>query len=88
MLDDVFIRIDIKRNNCFSLVVIEVLYNNGEFWLELFLEYLEFNIDFVIKYINENMLKFKVRKLEGIYLLWVDFSVFGLSDEELESIFV
>ncbi|OJT86848.1 cystathionine beta-lyase, partial [Clostridioides difficile] len=40
------------------------------------------------KYINENMPKLKVRKPEGTYLLWVDFSALGLSDEELESILV
>lgn len=88
LLDDAFTRIDIKRNNCFSLVATEASYNNGESWLELFLEYLESNIDFAIKYINENMPKLKVRKPEGTYLLWVDFSALGLSDEELESILV
>ncbi|HBE9445875.1 MalY/PatB family protein [Clostridioides difficile] len=85
LLDDAFTRIDIKRNNCFSLVATEASYNNGESWLESFLEYLESNIDFAIKYINENMPKLKVRKPEGTYLLWVDFSALGLSDEELES---
>ncbi|MFN1843502.1 MalY/PatB family protein [Clostridioides difficile] len=88
LLDDAFTRIDIKRNNCFSLVATEASYNNGESWLESFLEYLESNIDFAIKYINENMPKLKVRKPEGTYLLWVDFSALGLSDEELESILV
>ncbi|EQH64577.1 TPA: pyridoxal phosphate-dependent aminotransferase [Clostridioides difficile] len=88
LLDDAFTRIDIKRNNCFSLVATKASYNNGESWLESFLEYLESNIDFAIKYINENMPKLKVRKPEGTYLLWVDFSALGLSDEELESILV
>lgn len=88
LLDDAFTRIDIKRNNCFSLVATEASYNNGESWLESFLEYLESNIDFAIKYINENMPKLKVRKPEGTYLLWVDFSALGLSDEELESVLV
>lgn len=88
LLDDAFTRIDIKRNNCFSLVATEASYNNGESWLESFSEYLESNIDFAIKYINENMPKLKVRKPEGTYLLWVDFSALGLSDEELESILV
>ncbi|HBG8549537.1 TPA: pyridoxal phosphate-dependent aminotransferase [Clostridioides difficile] len=88
LLDDAFTRIDIKRNNCFSLVATEASYNNGESWLESFLEYLESNIDFAIKYINENMPKLKVRKPEGTYLLWVDFNALGLSDEELESILV
>jgi len=83
VLDSAFARIDIRRNNSFSLVATEAAYNNGEDWLNKFLEYLEGNVDFAIKYIEEKMPALKVKKPEGTYLLWVDFSEFGFSDEEL-----
>ncbi|HSQ90271.1 MalY/PatB family protein [Romboutsia sp.] len=83
ILDDAFIRLDIRRNNAFSLVATEAAYNHGEDWLDEYLEYVEENMDFAVKYIKENMPSLKVRKPEGTYLLWVDFSETGLSDEEV-----
>jgi len=83
ILDDAFIRLDIRRNNAFSLVATQAAYNEGEEWLEEYLKYLEGNIDFAINYIKENIPSLKVRKPEGTYLLWVDFSYTGLSDDEV-----
>lgn len=88
ILDDAFIRIDIRRNNSFSLVATEAAYNKGEKWLEDYLDYLEENIDFAINYIKENIPTLKVKKPEGTYLLWVDFSETGLSDEEISKALV
>ncbi len=83
ILDNAFIRLDIRRNNAFSLVATEAGYNHGEDWLNEYLKYIEENMDFAINYINENIPSLKVRKPEGTYLLWVDFSETGLSDEEV-----
>jgi cystathionine beta-lyase len=88
ILDDAFIRLDIRRNNAFSLVSTEAAYNHGEDWLNEYLEYIEGNIEFAINYINKNIPSLKVRKPEGTYLLWVDFSKTGLSDEEVAKVLV
>ncbi|MBU5307204.1 pyridoxal phosphate-dependent aminotransferase [Clostridioides mangenotii] len=82
-LDTAFTRIDIKRNNAFSLVATGAAYNHGEDWLDEFLEYLEGNIDFAVKYIQDNIPALKVNKPEATYLLWVDFSKLGKSDDEI-----
>ncbi|WP_226883827.1 MalY/PatB family protein [Paraclostridium bifermentans] len=87
-LDSAFARIDIRRNNAFSLVATESAYNNGEEWLTDFIDYLEGNMDFAVDYIEKNMPKLKVRKPQGTYLLWVDFSELGLSDEEVAKFLV
>lgn len=88
ILDSAFARIDIRRNNSFSLVATEAAYNYGEDWLNEFLEYLEGNVDFAINYIEKNMPMLKVKKPEGTYLLWVDFSELGLSDKSLANALV
>ena len=88
ILDVAFARLDIRRNNAFSLVATQAAYNHGEEWLNEFLEYIEGNMDFAIKYIEENMPSLKVKKPEGTYLLWVDFSETGLSDEEVAKVLV
>jgi cysteine-S-conjugate beta-lyase len=83
VLDSAFARLDIRRNNAFSLVATQAAYNNGEEWLNELLEYIEGNMDFAVNYIKENIPSLKVKKPEGTYLLWVDFSETGLSDEEV-----
>lgn len=83
VLDSAFARLDIRRNNAFSLVATQAAYNNGEEWLDELLEYIEGNMDFAVKYIEENIPSLKVKKPEGTYLLWVDFSETGLNDEEV-----
>lgn len=87
-LDSAFARIDIRRNNAFSLVATEAAYNHGEEWLIDFIDYLEGNMDFAVNYIEQNMPKLKVRKPQGTYLLWVDFSELGLSDDEVAKFLV
>lgn len=87
-LDSAFARIDIRRNNAFSLVATEAAYNHGEEWLTDFIDYLEGNMDFAVNYIEQNMPKLKVRKPQGTYLLWVDFSKLGLSDDEVAKFLV
>ncbi|MGL5650721.1 MAG: MalY/PatB family protein [Paraclostridium sp.] len=87
-LDSAFARIDIRRNNAFSLVATEAAYNHGEEWLTDFIDYLEGNMDFAVNYIEKNMPKLKVRKPQGTYLLWVDFSELGLSDDEVAKFLV
>lgn len=83
-LDKAFTRIDIKRNNAFSLVATESAYKNGEQWLDQLLVYLESNADFVIDYINNNIPKVKVKKPEGTYLMWIDFSELNKTDLEVK----
>lgn len=83
LLDKAFTTIDIKRNNCFSLVASQAAYNHGEEWLEELLEYIEGNIDFLIDYLKTNIPQVKVVKPEGTYLVWLDFSDLGLDDDDL-----
>ena len=64
----------------------EAAYTKGEQWLDELLIYLDKNMDYVIKFVKENMPEVKVRKPEGTYLMWLDFSLLGLSKEELSTL--
>ena len=44
-------------------------------------------MDYVVSFFHEKMPKVKVRMPEGTYILWLDFSGYGLSDEDLEQKF-
>ena len=48
-------------------------------------EYLDETIDEVILFINTNLKKCKVYRPEGSYILWLDFSEYHLSDEEIRN---
>lgn len=83
MFDEELGKLDVKRNSPFSLVGFEAAYTKGEQWLDELLIYLDKNMDYVIEFVKENMPEVKVRKPEGTYLMWLDFSSLGLSKEEL-----
>ncbi len=84
VMDKAFSRLDIKRNNAFSLVATEAAYNYGEDWLDELIKYIEDNIDFAIEYIKTNIPQLKVKKPEGTYLLWVDFNSLNLNEKDLK----
>ena len=84
ILGKAFSRLDIKRNNAFSLVATEAAYNYGEDWLHDLLNYIENNIDFAIEYIKNHLPKLKVYKPEGTYLLWIDFNHLNVDENILK----
>ena len=83
MLDEELGRLDIKRNSPFSLVGFEAAYTKGEEWLEELLIHLDGNMDYVVNFVKERIPEVKVRKSEGTYLMWLDFSGLGMTKEEL-----
>lgn len=85
VMDKAFSRLDIKRNNAFSLVATEAAYNYGEDWLYELIKYIEDNVDFAIDYIKNHMPQLKVKKPEGTYLLWVDFSNLNVDKKDLKN---
>ena len=60
----------------------EDAYQKGKDWLEDLKTVLEENIDYAVDTIRERT-DIQVMKPQGTYLLWLDFSDYGLSEEEL-----
>ncbi|SNS31642.1 cystathione beta-lyase [Anaerovirgula multivorans] len=67
----------------FAIEALISAYNECDDWLEQMNDYIEENIDYAIDFISKNMPKVKVVKPEGTYILWLDFSEYGLSFEEI-----
>lgn len=88
VLEEAIAKIDIESSSCFNLVATQAAYNDGDDWLEQLLIYVEDNIDYVIKYFEENLPKVKIFKPEGTYLLWLDFNGFDLDEEKLFDIII
>ena len=74
--------LDIKRNSPFSLVAFETGYTKCDEWVNQLVEHLNENMDYVINFIREKIPEIKVKKPEGTYLMWLDFSALGLCKED------
>lgn len=61
----------------------EVAYNHGEQWLDEMVEYVEANIDFAVNFADRHIPGVKIIRPEASFLLWVDFTGLGLSQDEL-----
>ena len=77
------------RNNqheisALGFIATEVAYLNGKGWLEDLKEVLEENIDYTVEVLRDQT-DIGVMKPQGTYLLWLDFSAYGLSEEELHA---
>lgn len=60
----------------------EAAYRYGEDWLAELKEVIEEHINYVVDVFGKET-KIKVMKPQGTYLIWLDFSAYNISDEEL-----
>ena len=63
----------------------ETAYLYGEDWLTELKELIEKHIDYVVDLFGKET-KIKVMKPQGTYLIWLDFSAYDISDEELRKL--
>ena len=63
----------------------EAAYRHGKEWLEELKEVIENHINYVVD-VFEKETKIKVMKPQGTYLIWLDFSAYNISDEELRKL--
>lgn len=88
IFDKYWMKMDIHRNNAFSLVAMETALNEGEEWLDQLLEYLSKNIDYVYNYCKEKIPMIKASYPDATYLVWLDCKELGLNHEELKEFMV
>ena len=81
-------RLDISRNNCFSLVAMEAAFRGGDEWLDQLLPYLEENMQFVRDYCAAYIPQVRPNLPEATYLMWLDCRGLGLPDGELAEFMV
>lgn len=69
-----------------SLLATTTCYEMGSDWVAELVAYITENKNYFKKFVEENFPKAYFVEPEGTYLIWVDFSAYGYSDEELEHI--
>lgn len=67
----------------FVVAALIAAYNEGEEWLEQLKEYIDGTMEWVQQFLAKKMPKVKIRIPEGTYLMWMDFSGYGISPTEV-----
>jgi cysteine-S-conjugate beta-lyase len=69
--------------NIFGSVALEAAYTHGDEWLQQLMDYLWENYLYLEDFFQKHLPRVKVMKPEATYLIWLDFSDYGMKDAEL-----
>ena len=69
--------------NPFGIVALQAAYNESEEWIDELNQYLWGNYNVLCDFIEKNLPQWKVCRLEGTYLPWVDVSAMGIPVDTL-----
>ena len=75
----------LHMGNIFGTVALEAAYTYGDEWLAQLMQYLHANYTLLEQFFNAHIPEVKVMRPDATYLIWLDFSAFGLSDEEINN---
>ena len=70
--------------NAVGLAACQSAYAKGSAWLDELKEYLAKNIRFMREFLSERLPRIKMVEPESTYLIWLDFSEYGLTQDELD----
>ncbi len=73
----------LHMGNIFGTVAMEAAYTHGDEWLEQMLAYLWENYLLLEDFFKTKLPKVKVMKPEATYLIWLDFTAYGMKNKEL-----
>ena len=72
----------------FGIAVAQAVYENGDTWYESMKAYVEKNICFADEFVREHLPGVSMKKPEGTYLIWLDFSGTGMTTAELDDMII
>ncbi|WP_159517607.1 MalY/PatB family protein [Sunxiuqinia indica] len=75
----------LHMGNIFGSIALETAYREGAGWVDQAVDYLQGNYRFLESYLADKLPKIKPMKPEATYLIWLDFSEYQLSDDELNA---
>ncbi len=81
-------RVGYSQPNVMGLLACRAAYAQGAEWLEALKAYLLGNLAFVRHFLAEQLPQIRLVEPEGTYLIWLDFSALGLSDQALDELMV
>jgi len=79
---------ELKDGHIFAYIATQVAYNHGDEWLSEAKDYIWNNICFVDEYLKANIPQIKAMIPQASFLVWLDCRELGLTQSELEELFV
>jgi len=73
----------LHMGNIFGTAALEAAFTHGDEWLAQLLRYLQDNYATLEQFFQKNLPEVKVMRPESTFLIWIDFSALGLTDEML-----
>lgn len=80
--------LDLNRSNAYSMVATQVLYENGQQWVDELIDYLAGNQNYVNQFITEHFKDILPCKIEGTYLMWLDCRKLSSNIKEIDRLFI
>lgn len=77
-----------SQGNVMGMTAVKAVYTKGDAWVKELVEYIDGNKEYVKAFVKANFPKACFVEPEGTYLIWIDFSGYGFTDEELEHVMV
>ncbi|MDP4270626.1 MAG: PatB family C-S lyase [Bacteroidota bacterium] len=79
---------EIGGGNIFASVATKAAYENGAEWLNQLVHYIQENVNYVDEYLKAHLPKIKAFIPQASFLIWLDFSKLGMSDDEIRKILI
>ena len=73
-----------SQGSIMGQIAVKSCYTKGDAWVKELVAYIKGNIDWTRDFVKKNLPQAVMTDPEGTYLVWIDFSGYGLSDEGLE----
>lgn len=86
IMEDELVSLYLDHGSIISMLATLAAYRHGEKWLNGLLDYLQDTIDWIEDFLKEHLPQVKLTRVEGTYLIWLDFSSLGLESRELEEL--
>jgi cysteine-S-conjugate beta-lyase len=78
----------IHMGNISGTVALIAAYRHGDLWLTEMMHYIQQNYEYLEKVMTEKLPRVKVMKPEATYLVWLDFTSYGMKDKQLNAFMV
>ncbi|MBS5519204.1 MAG: MalY/PatB family protein [Acidaminococcus sp.] len=73
-----------SQGSIMGQIAVKSCYTKGDAWVKELVAYIKGNIDWTREFVKNHLPKAIMTEPEGTYLVWIDFSGYGLSDDALE----
>ncbi len=80
--------VHIDSGNVFGNIATEAALQNGHDWVSQLMTYLEDNYNFLEAFLTARLPKVKIMKPEATFLVWLDFSAYHLTENQLGKILI